>query len=80
MAASFESAYATYQGLGYRPPPGVPYHIYLRSLAAQRMYGQTTTSAAAPSAGFPYAYSTYIEIDKDFTKESRDRGERENAG
>ena len=67
VAASFESAYATYQGLGYRPPPGVPYNIYLRSLAAQRIYGQTTTSSAAPSAGFPYAYSTYIEIDKDFT-------------
>ncbi len=67
MADSFEFAYTTYTGQGYRAPPAPPYHIYLRSLAAQSIYGQTTTSTAAPSTGFPNAYSSYIEIDKDFT-------------
>jgi hypothetical protein len=68
VAAAFEFAYTTYQNTyGYRPPPVTPYHVYLLSLAAQKIYGQTTSSAAAPSAGFPNAYESYIEIDKDFT-------------
>lgn len=64
---TFESTLTTYQGLGYRPPPSLPYHIYLRSLAAARVYGQTTAQTAFPSAGFPNAYGSFIEIDKDFT-------------
>jgi len=68
VADTFEFAYTTYQNpYGYRPPPVAPYHVYLRSLAAAMIYGQTTTVGPAPSAGFPYAYSSYIEIDKDFT-------------
>jgi len=67
VAASFEQAYAVYQGDGYRPPPVTPYHVYLRSLAALRIFGQTTSSSPVPSAGFPSAYSSFIEIDKDFT-------------
>ena len=68
VADSFELAYSTYQNTyGYRPPPAIPYHVYLLSLAAQKLYGQTTASTAAPSAGFANAYSSYIEIDKDFT-------------
>jgi len=67
VAASFESALSSYQGLGYRPPPGTTYHVYLRSLAAQKIFGRTTSESPAPSAGFPNAYGSYIEIDKDFT-------------
>ena len=67
VADSFEQAYSTYQGYGYRPPPVSPYHVYLRDLATMELYGQTTSSAPVPSAGFPYAYNSYIEIDKDFT-------------
>ena len=69
VAASFEQAYLDYQNLGYRPPPGTAYHVYLRNLAPLKLYGQTTTATAAVpfSASFPYAYSSYIEIDKDFT-------------
>jgi len=69
VAASFESAYAAYQSQGYRAPPAAPYNVYLRNLAALRIYGQTTTSAPAPSAGFPNAFSSFIEIDKDFTND-----------
>jgi len=67
VSASFESALSSYQGLGYQSPPAAPYHVYLRSLAAQQKYGQTTATTAAPHAGFPNAYGSYIEIDKDFT-------------
>jgi hypothetical protein len=68
VADSFEHAYTTYQvTYGYRPPPVTPYHIYLRSLAALRLYGQTSTTSPVPSAGFANAYGSYIEIDKDFT-------------
>jgi len=67
VATTFEQAYAAYQTYGYRPPPLIPCHVYLRSLAAMNIYGQTTSSASVPSAGFPYAFSSYIEIDKDFT-------------
>ncbi|MBL0226649.1 MAG: hypothetical protein IPQ16_14075 [Geobacteraceae bacterium] len=68
VATTFESAYTAYQSTyGYRPPPVVPYHVYLRSLASLKIYGQTTSLAPVPSVGFPNAYSSYIEIDKDFT-------------
>lgn len=67
VADSFETTYGFYQGLGYNPPPVLPYHVYLRDLASQTIYGQTISTSAAPSAGFPYAFDSYIEIDKDFT-------------
>jgi len=67
VADSFEVAYSAYQGYGYRLPPVSPYHVYLRDLAILEIYGQTTSSAPVPAAGFPFAYSSYIEIDKDFT-------------
>ncbi|MBI2355497.1 MAG: hypothetical protein HYV06_10830 [Deltaproteobacteria bacterium] len=67
VADSFEFAFAFYQGLGYHMPPTTPYHVYLHSLADDRLYGQTQSDQAAPSAGFPNAYTSFIEIDKDFT-------------
>jgi hypothetical protein len=68
VADTFELTYTRYQNTyGYRPPPVTPYHVYLRSLAADNIYGQTTTLGPAPSSGYPNAYSSFIEIDKDFT-------------
>ncbi|WP_205743322.1 MXAN_6640 family putative metalloprotease [Geobacter sp. FeAm09] len=68
VADTFENVYAVYMTTdGYHPPPGTPYHIYLRSLAALRIYGQTTSTSSSPATGFAYAYGSYIEIDKDFT-------------
>lgn len=65
---TFEQAYSTYKNTyGFISPPGNQYHVYLLDLAPRYLYGVTTTSTAAPSAGFPYAYGSYIEIDKDFT-------------
>jgi len=68
VADTFESVYTRYMtSYGYHPPPGTPYHVYLRSLASQRIYGQTTSTSSAPSTGFANAYASYIEIDRDFT-------------
>lgn len=67
VADTFEAAFSFYQNLGYHMPPTTPYHVYLRSLADQRLYGQTQSDQAAPSAGFANAYTSFIEIDKDFT-------------
>ena len=69
----FEAAYAFYLlpgGRGYHPSanfPGKPLDVYLLDLASQGAYGFTQSGDPAPSAGYPYAYTAYIEIDKDFT-------------
>lgn len=70
VAGRFEAAYNFYSGvggLGYNPPPGLPFHVYVHSLASQKAYGFTQSGQAAASAGFPNAFTSYIEIDKDFT-------------
>ena len=73
VADSFESAYAFYQGQGYRLPQslpgGSPFNIYLRNLAPQKMYGITQSDQPAPSSGFANAFTSHIEIDKDFTNQ-----------
>lgn len=69
VAQTFEQVRTTYVSQGYNPAPtvaGVPYDIYLRDLAAQRLYGQTTSSTSIPSPGFANAYSSFMEIDNDF--------------
>ncbi|HEX9078380.1 MAG TPA: MXAN_6640 family putative metalloprotease, partial [Desulfuromonadaceae bacterium] len=48
-------------------PNGSPYNVYLRSLASLSIYGQTTSDQPVSVSGFPYASTSYIEIDKDFT-------------
>ena len=64
---AFEAAYSFYQGLGYHMPPTNPYDVYLVSLASIGEYGDTTDLNKAPSSNYPYASSSYIEVDKDFT-------------
>ena len=64
---AFETAYTFYQNLGYHMPPTDPYDVYLGSLADKKEYGETTDISKTPSSGFPYASSSFIEIDKDFT-------------
>ncbi|HEY4745034.1 MAG TPA: MXAN_6640 family putative metalloprotease, partial [Desulfuromonadaceae bacterium] len=63
----FETAYAYYRNQGYHMPPTNPYDVYLGSLAAAGEYGVTQDIQRVASSGFPYASSSYIEIDKDFT-------------
>lgn len=70
VASTFEYVYSRYtQDYGYRPAPvasGVPYDLYLLDLAAKEIYGQTTSGARLATAGFPYAYGSFIELDNDF--------------
>ena len=80
VASTFESVYATYITLGWRTAPtinGAAYDIYIRNLVnviingrIATLYGQATappnSNFAKPSTGFPNAYASYLEIDKDF--------------
>ncbi len=64
---AFETAYAFYQNLGYHMPPTNPYDVYLSSLSSMGEYGFTQDIQKIPSSGFPYASSSFIEVDKDFS-------------
>lgn len=69
VALTLENVSATYSGLGWRLAPtvaGARYDVYLRDLADQQMYGQTTSSSPTPSPGYTNAYSSFIEVDNDF--------------
>ena len=70
VAQTFDDVAAAYVVRGWQLPPtvaGVPYDVYLRELAPQKLYGQTTSDQALPSPGFDNAYSSFMEIDNNFT-------------
>ncbi len=67
VAAAFETAYSAYVNLGYRTPPNIPYDIYLVDLASINEYGDTQDIQPMVSTNFPYARSSFVQIDKDFT-------------
>ncbi|NTW98798.1 MAG: hypothetical protein HGB35_02500 [Geobacteraceae bacterium] len=69
VAATFEDVYSGYSTRGYRPAPttGAPYDVYLRDLAPQSYYGLTTSGVRVSSTGFPNAFSSWMEIDNNFT-------------
>ncbi|MFA7059418.1 MAG: MXAN_6640 family putative metalloprotease [Pedobacter sp.] len=69
VAQTFEDVATSYEAGGWNLAPtsnSAPYDVYLRNLADQKLYGQTTTSTSIPSTGFANAYSSYIEIDNDY--------------
>lgn len=70
VASTFETVYATYGTMGYQPAPtaaSAPYDIYLRDLAFAGNYGITTSSQAASPANYPYSFTSWIELDNNFT-------------
>jgi hypothetical protein len=70
VAVTFENVYTSMGTMGYRPAPtetGMAYDIYLLDLATQGFYGVTTSDISIPSASYPYAYSSWIELDNNFT-------------
>ncbi len=70
VAATFETVYANYSSLGYHPAPtagGAPYDLYLLDLAPQRYYGVTTSYQPIASASYPNAYTSWMELDNNFT-------------
>jgi len=48
--------------MGYRPPPGTRYDVYLLDLTTQGVYGYTTTTGSVTVSS-----ASYIEIDRAFT-------------
>jgi hypothetical protein len=69
VAQTFDDVAVSYLGLGWRLAPtvaGAPYDVYLRNLASQQLYGQTTSVQPLPLPGFANAFSSFIEIDNDF--------------
>lgn len=65
---AFEFAYSFYQGQGYHEPPNIPYDVYLVDLTSAGEYGETQ-NIGTPPISFPYASSSFIQIDKDFTND-----------
>lgn len=68
VADTFEYVYSQYVTKGYQPAPtssGV-YEIYLNNQASQGYYGLTNSDQHV-SAGYPNAYSSWMEIDSSFT-------------
>lgn len=65
---AFEFAYSFYQNKGYHEPPNIPYDVYLVDLSPSGEYGETQ-NIGTPPISFPYASSSFIQIDKDFTND-----------
>ena len=70
VAATFETVYTNYSSLGYHQAPtagGAPYDLYLLDLAPQRYYGVTNSDQPISSASYPNAYTSWMELDNNFT-------------
>jgi hypothetical protein len=70
VAQTFDDVANAYTTRGWRPAPTIsaaPYDVYLRELSTQRIYGVTTSEQSIPSTGFASAYSSFMEIDNNFT-------------
>jgi hypothetical protein len=69
VAQTFDDVAVSYIGLGWKLAPtaaGAPYDVYLRNLAPDRLYGQTTSVQSLASPGFANAVGSFIEIDNDY--------------
>lgn len=71
VAATFEEVATAYVDRGWRLAPtanAAPYDVYLRNLGPLGLYGQTTSDQPLPSTGFANAFTSFIEIDNNFTE------------
>jgi len=70
VAITFENVYTYYGTQGYKLAPttsGTRYIIRLIDLAPQRYYGITTSDVSVPSTDYPNAYTSWMELDNNFT-------------
>ena len=70
VAQTFDDVAGAYLDRGWRLAPtnsGAPYDVYLRDLAPRRLYGLTTRDRSLDSTGFPHAFSSFVEIDNNYT-------------
>jgi hypothetical protein len=72
VAQTFDDVAVSYIGLGWNLAPtaaGAPYDVYLRNLAPQSLYGQTTSGQSLATPGFANAVGSFIEIENDFAED-----------
>ena len=70
VAATFENVYTGFGAMGYQAAPtpsGIAYDVYLLDLAPFKLYGETTSKSSIPTASHPYAYTSWIELDNNFS-------------
>ncbi|MBJ6751279.1 MXAN_6640 family putative metalloprotease [Geomonas anaerohicana] len=65
----FETVYNYYVQHGYHMPPALPYDVYMHTpiRSGRLVYGLTSDLNPVPSASYPHAFSSFIEVNKDFT-------------
>ncbi|MHB8057731.1 MAG: MXAN_6640 family putative metalloprotease [Desulfuromonadaceae bacterium] len=70
VAQTFENVASSYSALEWKLAPtinGARYDVYLRDLAPLNYYGVTTSGVSAASASYPYAVSSWMELDNNYT-------------
>lgn len=70
VAKTFDDVAVSYINRGWNLAPttnGAPYDIYLLDLAPQKNYGVTTSDQPAPSTSYPNAFTSWMELDNNFT-------------
>ncbi len=70
VAKTFDDVAASYSSLSWQLAPtsgNVPYDVYLRDLATEGYYGVTNSSQPVASVYHPYAFTSWMELDNNFT-------------
>ena len=80
VAQTFDDVAAAYLSRGWNlaPTASGKYDVYLRDFAPLRLYGQTT-SVSPSITGFANSYTSFIEIDKDFTNDIYTKASQNNG-
>ncbi len=71
VAQTFDDVAASYTSLQWQLAPtagnNVPYDVYLLDLAPQKLYGVTNSDQSASTASHPNAFTSWMELDNNFT-------------
>ncbi len=70
VAQTFDDVAASYTSMQWQLAPttgNVPYDVYLRDLATEGYYGVTTSGQPVSAANHPYAFTSWMELDNNFT-------------
>ena len=70
VAQTFDNVAASYTSLQWQRAPtagNVPYDVYLRDLAREGLFGVTNSEQPAATASHPNAYTSWLELDNNFT-------------
>ena len=70
VAQTFENVAVSYTSLQWQLAPTAgngPYDVYLRDLAPEGFYGVTNSGQSTSTASHPYAFTSWMELDNNFT-------------